>query len=128
MEGGSFSECLRDVMAKSLFGLSLHQSTWRPRCLQQSRPLVRTNRCNWYPAVKFCAMTYATTQSNSGGWVKEAKSNRRVIIEGAKARKGRPSSKGTISELRTMTTRQPGVALVDMEMYNEISEKRRVRE
>lgn len=95
LEGGSVWECLRDVIAKSLFGLLLHQLTRRPRCLQ-SRSLVRTNRCNWYPAVKFCAMTYATAQSNSGGWVKEAKSNRRVIIEGAKARKGRPSAKGTI--------------------------------
>jgi hypothetical protein len=62
-------------------------------------------------------MTYATAQSNSGGWVKEGKSNRRVITEGAKARKVRPLAKGKFRELHTVTTRPPGVMLVDMEVY-----------
>ena len=55
------------------------------------------------------------------GWVKEVKSNGRVIIEGAMARKGMPSAKGNLWELRTTTTKPPGVSLVDMVMYEEIS-------
>ncbi len=55
------------------------------------------------------------------------KSNGRVIIEGANAGKGRPSAKGKFWELRTTATKPPGVMLVDMVMYEELSEKMRAR-
>ena len=62
------------------------------------------------------------------GWVKEAKSNGRAIIEGAIAMKGRPLAKGKFWEVRTMTTKPTGVMLVNMEMYEELSEKKRATE
>jgi hypothetical protein len=39
-------------------------------------------------------MSFETSQRHLGGWVKEAKSNGRAIIEEANARNGRPSAKG----------------------------------
>jgi hypothetical protein len=42
--------------------------------------------------------------------------------------KGRPSTKGKFWELRTMTTKPPGVKLVDMVMYEELLEKKRARD
>ena len=55
------------------------------------------------------------------------KSNGRTIIEGANAGKGRPLAKGKFWELRTTATIPPGVMLVDMMMYEELSEKTRAR-
>ena len=76
---------------------------------------------------EFGAMSFETSRRHSGGWVKEAKSNKRAIIEGANARNGRPSAKGKFWELRTKTTKPPGVTLVDMVLYEELSEKNRAR-
>jgi hypothetical protein len=55
------------------------------------------------------------------------KSNGRAIIEGANAGKGRPSAKGKFWELRTTATKPPCVTLVDMVMYEELSEKKRAQ-
>ncbi len=76
---------------------------------------------------EFGAMSFDTARKFLGGWVKEAKSNRRAIIEGLNANKGRPSAKGKFWELRTTATKPPGVTLVDMVMYKELSEKSRAR-
>ena len=79
---------------------------------------------------EFGAMTFETVQRHSGGWVKEAKSNGRAIIAGKAARrrakegKGRPSAKGKFWELHTTATKPPGVTLVDMVMYEELTEKK----
>jgi hypothetical protein len=54
-------------------------------------------------------------------------SNGRVIIEGTKAFRGRPLSKGMFWELHTSTTKPPGVTLVDMEMNEELSKKKHAR-
>ncbi len=62
-----------------------------------------------------------------GGWLSEVKKNGRAIIEGTRGRNGRPSTKGKFWELRTTATEPPGVTLVDMVMYEELSEKRRAR-
>jgi hypothetical protein len=68
-----------------------------------------------------------------GGWLSEAKSNGRAIIEGKKAGRGptagngRPSAKGKFWELRTTATKPPGVTLVNMVMCEELSEKMRAR-
>jgi hypothetical protein len=43
---------------------------------------------------EFSAMTFDTARKVLGGWVKEAKSNGRAIIEGKGANKRRPSAKG----------------------------------
>ena len=52
----------------------------------------------------------------------------RVIIEGANARKGRPSAKGKFWELRILATKPPDVTLVDMVMYKELSEESRAKQ
>jgi hypothetical protein len=44
---------------------------------------------------EFGAMSFASSQSISGGWVKEAKSNGSAIIEGLNAGKGRPWQKAS---------------------------------
>jgi hypothetical protein len=74
---------------------------------------------------EFGAMACRTTERHSGGWLSEVKSNGRVIIEGANAWTGRPSAKGKLWELRTTATKPPGVTLVDMVMYKELTEKSR---
>jgi hypothetical protein len=66
-------------------------------------------------------------QKKTNGWLKEAKSNGKAIIKGGKAMKGRPLAKGKFWELRTMTTKPPGATLVDMVMYEELSEKMRLK-
>ena len=44
---------------------------------------------------EFGAMSFESAKNKANGWVKEAKSNGRAIIEGGKAMKGRrPSAKG----------------------------------
>ena len=70
---------------------------------------------------EFGAMTFETTRKCMGGWLSEVKSNGRAIIEGTRGHNGRPSTKGKFWELRTTAT-EP---LVDMVMYEELSEKRR---
>jgi hypothetical protein len=77
---------------------------------------------------EFGAMSFYTARKNTNGWVKEAKSNGRVIIEGANARKGRPSAKGKFWELRILATKPPDVTLVDMVMYKELSEESRAKQ
>jgi hypothetical protein len=77
---------------------------------------------------EFGAMSFANTKRYAKGWVKEAKSNGRVIIEGANAWKGRPSAKGKLWELRIMATKPPDVTLVDMVMFKELSKKKRARD
>jgi hypothetical protein len=77
---------------------------------------------------EFGAMSCGTAQRHSGGWVKKAKSNGRAIIQGADAGKGRPSAKGKFWALRKATTAPPGVTLVDMVMYEELSKKKRARD
>ena len=72
---------------------------------------------------EFGAMTYGSARRKTNGWIKQAKSNGKAIIEGGQATKGRPSAKGKLWELRTMTTKPPGVTLVDMVKYEELSEK-----
>ena len=72
---------------------------------------------------EFGAMSFKNAQIKTGGWLSEMKSNGRVIIEGANAGKGRPSAKGKFWELRTTATKPPGVMLVDMVMYEELTEK-----
>ena len=52
----------------------------------------------------------------------------RAIIEGKGANKGRPSAKGKFWELRTTTTKPPGVTLVDIVLYEELSENNRARD
>ena len=76
---------------------------------------------------EFGAMKFATARIKTVGWLSEVKSNGRAIIEGANAGKGRPSAKGKFWELRTTATKPPGVTLVDMVMYEELSEKKRAR-
>ena len=78
--------------------------------------------------VEFGAMSFDNAKKKTNGWVKEAKSNGRVIIEGANARKGRPSAKGKFWELRIMATKPPDVTLVDMVMFKELSKKKRARD
>jgi hypothetical protein len=73
--------------------------------------------------VEFGAMTFDNARKNTNVWVKEAKSNGRVIIEGTRASKGRPSAKGKFWELRIMATKPPDVTLVDMVIYKELSAK-----
>ena len=71
------------------------------------------------------AMTCSSAANHSVGWLSEVKSNGRVIIEGVKAFKGRPSAKGKFWELRTTATKPPDVTLVDMVMSKVLSEKSR---
>jgi hypothetical protein len=77
---------------------------------------------------EFGAMSFTSAIRYSLGWVKEAKKNGRVIIEGKRGYNGKPSAKGKIWELRTMTTIPPGVMLVDMEMNEKFQGKKRARE
>jgi hypothetical protein len=76
---------------------------------------------------EFGAMAYISAERHFGGWLSEVKINGRVIIEGANAWKGRPSEKGKFWELRTTATNPPGVTLVNMVMYKELTEKSRAR-
>jgi hypothetical protein len=73
-------------------------------------------------------MKFESALQYSTGWVKEAKSNGRVFIEGKRGYNSKPSAKGKFWELRTATTEPPGVTLVDMEMNEELSGKKRSRE
>ena len=66
---------------------------------------------------EFGAMKFISAQKLYIGWVNEAKSNGRAIIEGRRKGNGRPSAKGKFWELRIMTTQPPGVTLVNMVMY-----------
>ena len=72
-------------------------------------------------------MSFDNARKNTNVRVKEAKSNGRVIIEGTRASKGRPSAKGKFWELRIMATKPPDVTLVDMVIYKELSAKSRAR-
>jgi hypothetical protein len=80
---------------------------------------------------EFGAMAYKSAEQHFGGWLSEVKRNGRVIIEGANVWKGRPSgrpsAKGKFWELRTKATKPPGVTLVNMVMYKELTEKLRAR-
>jgi hypothetical protein len=77
---------------------------------------------------EFGAMSFETAITHFGGWVMEANSNGRVIIEGTRAYGGRASAKGKFWELHTSTTKPTGVKLVDMEMYEEFTKHSRARD
>jgi hypothetical protein len=74
---------------------------------------------------EFGAMTFRNAQKYMVGWLNEVKSNGRTIIEGTRGHNGRPSTKGKFWELRITATKPPGVMLVDMVMYEELTEKKR---
>jgi hypothetical protein len=76
---------------------------------------------------EFGVMACKSAEIYLGGWLSEVKSNGRAIIEGTRGFNGRPSAKGKFWELCTMVTKPPGVMLVDMVMYKELTEKRRER-
>jgi len=76
---------------------------------------------------EFGAMACRSAEQHFGGWLSEVKSNGSAIIEGLNAGKGRQSAKGKFWELRTTATKPPGVTLVNMVMYKELTEKSRAR-
>ena len=56
----------------------------------------------------FGAMSFEFTRSDFSGWLMEAKSNGRVIIEGTGGYRGRPLAKGKFWEPHTSKTKPPG--------------------
>ena len=77
---------------------------------------------------EFGAMACSSAGKYLSEWLSEVKSNGRVIIEGTRASKGRPSAKGKFWELHTTATKPPGVRLVDMVIYKELMEKSYARQ